>query len=440
MDEKQLLAAIEKAVKDAAAGMISKEAMDAQIKTLNESIAKLTSEKIDKLAKDFEDLTTKYENVVNASKEQGLELAKLKSGQGESIKPKTFASLVKEALMAKKGILNEVNDDHGQRMSFKKFFEENKSTGVIEINKEAVDMLQSAIVGNYVNNIRLTQLDPNRVGIPLSPYRHALEVVKTIPIAKPYMSLLVVGTYEDGSATKTEGSASGKSSFLLTTVEFKSFVIAAHFIVSEETLDDLDEVLSEISITGPDKLHAKVDEKIFADAGNGSTDIRGLFVNGTTCTDFNAATYAASVDGANLIDLIEKMKLSVRKNKYRANVVGLNVDDISKFNGIKDQLDNSISDRRLVFNAMGELVSVCGLAVIENDAITANTCFVADDRQYQIGLRKGMSLEIGLNADDFVDHRKTIRLSVRLAFGVRDKAAIVYSADMATDLNTIKTV
>lgn len=209
MDENQkLLASIEEAVKKAASGMTKQEDLDKTIKGINEQIAKLSSEKVDKLAKDFEDLTAKYENVVNASKEQGLELAKLKAGQNEIVQPKTFASMVKEALLAKKGILNEVNDDYGQRMSFRKYFEENKTTGLIEVNKIAVDMLQSNIVGNYVNNIRLTQLDPNRVGIPLSPYKHALEVVKTIPIAKPYMSLLVVGTYEDGSATKTEGSAS----------------------------------------------------------------------------------------------------------------------------------------------------------------------------------------------------------------------------------------
>jgi hypothetical protein len=89
---------------------------------------------------------------------------------------------------------------------------------------------------------------------------------------------------------------------------------------------------------------------------------------------------------------------------------------------------------------MGDVVSICGLAVIRNNAITANTCFVGDSKQYQIGLRKGMALEIGLNGTDFVEFQKTVRLSVRLAFGVRDKAAFQYSADMATDTNTLATV
>lgn len=439
-EEEKLLKTIEEAVNKASNGKIDKATLDKELATINAEIAKLTSEKIDKLAADYADLTSKYDNVVSASKDQGTELAKLKAGQIENVKPKGFVESIKEALMAKKGLLTEVNDDYGQRLSFKKYFEENKASGPIEINKIAVDMLQSNIAGNYVNNIRLTQLDPQRVGIPLAPYPHALDVVPTKPIAKPYMSLLVVGTYTDGSATKTEGNSAGQSSFLLTTVEFKAFNIAAYFTISDETLDDLDEVLAEIAVTAPDKLHDAIDAKIFADAGNGSTDIRGLFVNGATCTDFVASTYSGTVPGANLVDLIEKMKLTGRKAKYKMNIVGLNADDISKFNGLKDQIDNSIMDRRLVFNAMGELVSICGLAVIENDSITTDTCFVGDSRMYQIGLRKGMSLEIGLNSDDFVDFRKTARLSVRLAFGVRDKAAFIYSSGMAADVNTLATV
>jgi hypothetical protein len=376
-----------------------------------------------------------------ASKEQGLAMAKLLNKETENSKPKTFADAVKEAILAKKDIfLKEVNDDNGKRLSFKSFFESgHKSTGVIEVNK-AVDMLQSNIVGNYVANLRLTQLDPNRVGIPLIQYPHALDVIPIRPIQKPYMAMLVVGTYTDGSATKTEGSAAGQSSFLLTTQSFTAFNIATYFTLSEETLDDLEEVMAEIGTVAPDKLNAAIDAKIFADAGNGSTDIRGLFVNAATCTDFTAATYGGTVTGANLIDLIDKMKLNIQLANYNPDVVGLNDVDLSKFRGLKDQLDNSIMDRRVTYNNMGDVVSICGLAVIRNNAITADTCFVGDSKQYQIGLRKGMSLEIGLNAADFTEFQKTVRLSVRLAFGVRDKAAFQYSAAMATDVNTLATV
>jgi hypothetical protein len=94
-------------------------------------------------------------------------------------------------------------------------------------------------------------------------------------------------------------------------------------------------------------------------------------------------------------------------------------------------------DRRVVYNNMGDVVSICGLAVVKNNTITADTCCVGDSRQYQLGIRKGLTMDIGLNADDFIDMRKTVRLSIRVAFGVRDKAAFVYSATMASDVETM---
>jgi HK97 family phage major capsid protein len=131
------------------------------------------------------------------------------------------------------------------------------------------------------------------------------------------------------------------------------------------------------------------------------------------------------------------MKLAVRKNKYKPKFVGLNSTDIDKIQSLKDQLDNSISDRRLVFNADGDLVKIAGLRVVENDYITADTAIVGDTAQAMIGVRKAMTMEIGLNSTDFTEGQKTVRLGLRLAFGVRDKAAFQYSSGLTADLATI---
>lgn len=444
-DQKKFLEAIETRVKElienGMKGSVKVEDINKQISDINADIAKLTNEQIKTLKDSIDELTKKNETLTEASKAQGLELTKLKSGPTPEMKM-TFREAIKQAILEKKdSVLTQKNDDNGERLSLKDYFNEkgNKTSPVFTI-KAAVDMLQSNIVGNYVNNIRLTQLDPQRVGIPLTVYPHVLDVFPQKGISRPFMSLLVVYTYWDGSGTKTEGSASGKSSFLLKTVEFKAFNIATYFSLSDETLDDLEEVLDEISVTAPDKVLDQIDTKVLADAGDGSTDIQGLLVGGTTCTDFVSATYAATVAGANTVDLIAKMKLAVRKGKYKANFVGLNATDIDNIQSLKDQLDNSISDRRLVFDIEGNLVRIAGLRVIENDAITANTCVVGDSTQAMIGVRKAMTLEIGLNGTDFTEGQKTVRLGVRLAFGVRDKAAFQYSADMASDLGVITKV
>lgn len=444
-DEAKLLQTIEDRVKalvaDAMKDGVKAVDINKQIAEINEQIKGLTSKQVDQLKADIDAQNLLINQLTEASKAQGLEMAKLKNGTTPETKM-TFREAIKQAIMEKKDtMIVQKSDTDGERLSLKDYFSEkgNKTSPIFTI-KAAVDMLQSNIVGNYVNNIRLTQLDPQRVGIPLTVYPHVLDVFPQKNISRPFMSLLVVYTYWDGSGTKTEGSASGQSSFLLKTVEFKAFNIATYFSVSDETLDDLEEVLDEISVTAPDKVLNAIDAKVFADAGDNSTDIRGLFVGGTTCTDFVAGTYAATVEGANTVDLIAKMKLAVRKEKYKANFVALNATDIDNIQSLKDQLDNSISDRRLVFDIDGNLVRIAGLRVVENDSIAANACVVGDSTQAMIGIRKAMTMEIGLNAADFTEGQKTVRLGLRLAFGVRDKAAFQYSADMASDLGTITKV
>lgn len=427
-------------VEESQKGTAQKTDVERMISEVNEKIKNLTSENIDLLKQQVDAQNLLIGQLTEASKAQGIEMAKLKNGTHGEVAKMSFREAIKQAIMEKKDmVLTHKNDDNGERLSLKDYFTEkgNKTSPVFTV-KAAVDMLQSNIVGNYVNNIRLTQLDPQRVGIPLTVYPHVLDVFPQKNIVKPYMSLLVVYTYWDGSGTKTEGSASGKSSFLLKTVEFKAFNIATYFSLSDETLDDLEEVSDEISITAPDKILGQIDSKVFTDGGDGSTDIQGLFVGGTTCTDFVATDYQATIEGANLVDLIATMSLAVRKNKYKANFVGMNATDIYKVQALKDQLDNSISDRRLVFDMDGNLVRIAGLRVVENDAITVDTCVVGASDQAMFGVRKAMTLEIGLNGTDFTEGQKTVRLGVRLAFGVRDKAAFMYSSGMASDLAIIK--
>lgn len=451
-EQKALLTIVETKVKEVIAESqkesVKKEDVDARIKEINDLVKDMQDQTIKELKDRVDALAAKNEILENASKDQGAELTKLKNNEGPDTPILTFREAVKQAILEKKELMvTEKDTTDGSRMSILDYFTEkgNKTSPIMKIpngmdiltNKVAVDMLQSNIVQNYAQYMRMAQLDPNRVSIPLTIYRHALDILPSKGVSRPTMSLLVVYSYEDGSGTKTEGSASSKSSFLLKTVEFKAFNIATHFVLSDETLDDLEEALDEIGITAPDKILDKIDSKVFADAGDGTTDIMGLLVNGTTCTDFDTTDYEDSVVGGNMVDMIAKMKLAANKVNYRLDTIIMNGTDIDNVQCLKDLLNNSISDRRLVFDAAGNLVRVAGLAVVQNDQITANTCLALDSKQVMIGVRKALTLEIGLNSSDFTEGQKTIRLGVRLALGVRDKAALIYSTDMETDKDAI---
>jgi len=297
--------------------------------------------------------------------------------------------------------------------------------------------LESNIVGANVSTIRLTELDPNRVSIPLTIYPHVMEWMPSKGITRPYMSVLVVYSYSDGAGTKTEGSAPGQSSFLLKTIEFKAFTISTYATLSDETLDDLTETMDELAMVLPSKIQDNIDSTILGGAaGDDVATMKGLAAP-TKHTNWDGTDYVQTIVGGNLIDLIDLMAFQVKKNKYIPDAVVMNPVERVKLGQLKDLFNNSISDRRITFDTLGRPVFVSGLRIFESTGITADTMFVAAQPQLLIGKRKEMTLEIGYNGTDFTEGQKTVVVKVRVAFAVRDAAAVVYSAAVDTDWNAL---
>jgi len=438
MEEKEaLLTEIKNLISDSTKGVVKEEELDKKIGEVNKKLEVLNNKENNH--NEINDLKKSVDNLVEQLNKNSLELKALQeNGIKGKQENKTLRDLMKDAIMEKQDIfLKEKNDDYGKRMSMKEWFSEkgnqNSPTFVL---KDAVDMLQSAINGNYVNYHRLTELDPMRVGIPLTIYPHVLGAMRSKRISKPYMALLVVYTYTDGTGVKTEGSASSKSSFLLKTVNFPAFYIATYFTLSDETMDDLEEVLDEINATAPDKVLDKIDEFVLGTTGDDSTAIAGLFTS-TKHTDFDTTTYASFAESATIIDVIAAAKAQVEAAKYKPDAVWMNPLDFAKWGALKNSLEDSLNDRRVAFNALGEPISVCGLLVRKSAYVTADTLAVVDSNQLWIGVRKDMTMEIGNNGTDLVEGQKTAVLKIRVAFGVRDKAGVVYSDAVTANANTI---
>lgn len=415
-------------------GNIKKEDLDAKVEELNKAI----KEGLDN--EGMAALKTSVEGLVTASSENTAAIKAMteKATETTAESPKSFREAIKTAILGKKdSVLTEKNDDYGKRYSLKDYFTEkgNKQTPVFTI-KAGVDMLESTIAQPEVPNIRLTDLDPNRVGTPLAVYPNVLDWMPSRGISRPYMSVLVVYDYQDGAGTKTEGSAPGQSSFLFKTIQFPSFFIATYFTLSDETLDDLDEAMDEISIVAPEKINDNVDSQILGAAGDDVTALAGI-LTATKNTAFVPATYTSQVKGANIIDVIAKMKLSCLANKYRPDTVLLNPDDIDNIAALKDGLDNSILDRRMRFDSIGNPTSIAGMRIIASTTIVQDTAIVLDSTKTVIGKRRDMTLEIGYNGTDFTEGQKTVIIKIRVAFAVRDKAGVIYSDGLAAAKDVI---
>ncbi len=442
----ELLASMKKEmqtlVADSQKGFIDEKEIGSRIETINKKLTDMTAEQhkelkksMDDLAKKNEDDLKKYlgeiEETKTALKTQSEEIKKLKeAGEKKTFgeKLRSFKTALTEALLEKTDIIKDVNDDYGQRKSIKGFFE--KDMAKASFTLKAVDMFESNIAQPNVNEYRLTELDGQRVGIPLAVYPHMTEVMMTKPMSRPYMALLVVYDYQDGSDTKAEGVASNQSSFLLKTVLFKAFYIATYFTLSDETLDDLDEVIAEINAIAPDKILSKIDGKVLSTTGDDSTEIKGLRTTGATgkCTAFDLNLI--EVPAANYVDVFMAAKLQAENAGYIANVVMISPSTEMLLSAKKNTLNDSIQDRRIAFDNLGRPTFIGGMRIITNSAIPNNQAIIADNKLMWIGKRRDMTMEIGYNGTDLTEGQKTVVFKIRIAFGVRDKAGIIWVSNI----------
>jgi len=372
-DKKLLLNEIEGMITDSQKENVKKSDVEARLDAINKKIEGLNETELKQLKVEVDALAKKNEELLGIVEKQGLEINKANEG-AKKAEPKSLRQIMKDAILEKKEVvLTEKNDDWGKRLSLKEWFTEkgNQNTPSF-ILKDAVDMLESNIVQNYVSTIRLTELDPNRVGVPLTIYPHVISTFPKKRIMKPNMALLVVYTYVDGTGTKTEGSAPGKSSFLFKTVSFPAFNISTYFTLSDETLDDLEEALDEINTVAPDKINDKIDTYILGTTGNDSTAIGGLFsdsVSKHTMIDVTAP-YATSIENATIVDLIATAKLQVENSKYRPDQVWLSPFDVLTLAALKNAIEDSVMDRRVSFDVLGNPVAV---VVLVTPSVPATT-------------------------------------------------------------------
>lgn len=444
---KDIMEDVKSLIVDSQKESVTKKDVDDKIEVLNKKIEGLDNSSTKELSESLDKMTKKLEDVEKASNEQkdiimnqGLTIKGLKEKGVKKETPMTLRKSLEESVKNHpdvKDLLVEKNDDLGTRMSMKDYFttKGHEYSPVFEF-KVAVDMFNTNIAGNYVNLINLTELDPQRVNIPLSIYQHVTDYMPLRFINKPTLSLLVAYTYVDGSSTTSEGGTPGQSSVLFKTIEFKAQKIDAYATLGEETLDDFEQALDELAMVMPDKIQDSIDSDVLGTSGDDVTAIKGLRTSDKS-TAFVAATYANKVVGANIIDLVGKMKLSCLGNKYKPDAVWLNPTDIDDLSALKDQLDNSIMDRRVKFDNLGNPINIAGCVIKATTDMPTDQCVVGQMAKNQLGVRKNMEFQIGLSGDNFRDGERTARISIRIAYAVRDKAAFIWSNAITDDISTI---
>jgi len=201
--------------------------------------------------------------------------------------------------------------------------------------------------------------------------------------------------------------------------------------VSEEFGEDAEAASAQLQMFLETNVNTVIDNQIINGLGTGET-MTGLLASAPDYTPV-----ASGIAGANIKDLVRKMRTAIVKNrgsKYSPDIVVMNSDTFDRFYLAKD-LDNNY-----LFDAANG--TIAGLAVVEDNNMPDNQLVVGDRRFAAIYEKTGIVLSEALVNNQFLSDAKTIKARKRMCMLIRevDKTGFLHCTNVTTALTTLATV
>ena len=289
----------------------------------------------------------------------------------------------------------------------------------------------TTIDGDYSGNVALSVLEPgvNRIARPIRRIREISNVGTTTSKFVTYIQQTKqVAPTGEGTLWVNEAGAKFNGEVKYEEVSEEVKKVAAYIKVSKEMLADLSFVRSEINTELMEAIEQTIDNSLIN--GAGGVDLNGLL---SAAPNFSAGTFAGTIPGANISDLIRIAKAQIQAANFEPTHVLLNPEDVAKIELTKT------SSGEYTYPAFWDAnMMLAGLMIVSSNNITAGTLVVGDFTKFNIKFREDMNMSVGYENDDFTRNMVTILCEARLVAYIKgnDQTAFVQS-DIATDIAII---
>lgn len=241
---------------------------------------------------------------------------------------------------------------------------------------------------------------------------------------------------KDGAAGGTaEGATKNQIDFDLVVASQAVVKRTAYIKVSDEMIDDIDFIESEIR----NELMRELlkDIELTAYSGNGTApNLNGIR---TVSTAFAAGTFAGTVDNANSVDvLVVAMNQIAIAEQDPATYILMHPSDVTALKLAKvSSTDKRYIDRLLL---IGGQLTVDGTPIIATTLVTAGTYLVGAFNLATLYEKGVLQIEVGFDGNDFTKNLRTIRAEWRGAMIVKnnDRTAFI-KGTFATDMAALET-
>lgn len=223
------------------------------------------------------------------------------------------------------------------------------------------------------------------------------------------------GTYDESTAT-----------FIEQTMPVRK--IGDTLPVTQEFGEDSAAAAAELERFLDVNVNTKIDDQIINGDGTGQ-NLTGLLTSSP-----NYTPVASGISGANIKDLVRKMRTAIikgRGSKYNPDIVVMNSDTFDRYYLAKD-LDNNY-----LFDTVNG--TIAGLVVVEDNNMPDNQLVVGDRRFATIYEKTGIEISEGMVNAQFISDTKTIKARKRLAMLIRvvDRTGFLHCTNVTTALTTL---
>ena len=351
-----------------------------ELKASKEDITALKSELSDTMTKQFVALQ-------KVLKDQGILMKRLTS---EEVSEKQVT--VKDKVLENKEAISKIAKG------------ESRDNVRFTVNKAVGDM---SLSGNTTGQIPQADRNPvigdvNERAVTL------LDLVSSGSIGSNIKEWVYVANEEGAAASTAEGAIKNQIDFELIVGSNKVEKVTAYIVATDEMLEDVEGVVSLVN----NKLTTKVRlalEKYVYDGDGVSPNLEGI---STVAPTFAAGAFAGIVDNANNVDV-----LAVAQNQIELadcampTAIFMNPSDVTSL--LLEKV--SSTDKRYIerLQMIAGTLSFDGVPVVKSTMVPAGEFLMGDFTKANVDYKKGFTVEIGYNADNFVKNFKTIRGEVR---------------------------
>ena len=382
------------------------EKVSKQIDELKKGYDKMQEEKISESVKAINESVAKFAKQLEELREDISP-----NGNGGSVnQSKSFGAAVVDAIKAG-NIFEKKSWGKGEHRSVDLKFD---FAGVI--NKVAGTMLTTNVTAVGTNAIPFSLAD-YETGLTRIVRRRPwiLTIANVSRTDKKYVQWAEQAN-PDGTATYTsEGAAKNLIDFDWVEKSAEVLKITAYIKVSKEALDDLDGLRSEIDMELTEQILLKVDQELYS--GAGTTGILKGVLSGDT--NYSGSAFAGTVVGPTKSDVIRVAIAEVIANNFVPDYAIVHPNDLASMD-LEKASDGHYSLPPFR-SADGTVIN--GVKIIASTVQTIDKFTVGDFTKFNVKMREDLTIDIGLDADDFTKNLRTILGEIRLVSYIKTNHA-----------------